>query len=133
MIYLQAFTAEGIKKGDIVTLCLPNVPEAVYMFYALNKIGAIANMVHPLKSGNEIKLAINDTKSKLLVMVDNAFKEVDPIAADITAQKIVVVSAGDSMPLPLKLGYKAKCEKQLITVKIISMYLLILLLNNLKK
>lgn len=81
------------------------------MFYALNKIGAIANMVHPLKSGNEIKLAINDTKSKLLVMVDNAFKEVDPIAADITAQKIVVVSAGDSMPLPLKLGYKAKCGK----------------------
>lgn len=44
-------------------------------------------------------------------MVDNAFKEVDPIAADITAQKIVVVSAGDSMPLPLKLGYKAKCGK----------------------
>ena len=73
--YAKAFTAEGIKKGDIVTLCLPNVPEAVYMFYALNKIGAIANMVHPLKSGNEIKLAINDTKSKLLVMVDNAFKE----------------------------------------------------------
>lgn len=109
--YAKAFTAEGIKKGDIVTLCLPNVPEAVYMFYALNKIGAIANMVHPLKSGNEIKLAINDTKSKLLVMVDNAFKEVDPIAADITAQKIVVVSAGDSMPLPLKLGYKAKCGK----------------------
>ena len=71
--YAKAFTAEGIKKGDIVTLCLPNVPEAVYMFYALNKIGAIANMVHPLKSGNEIKLAINDTKSKLLVMVDNAF------------------------------------------------------------
>ena len=39
------------------------------------------------------------------------FKEVDPIAADITAQKIVVVSAGDSMPLPLKLGYKSKMWK----------------------
>lgn len=38
----------GIGAGDIVTVCLPNIPEAVYAFYAISKLGAIAHMVHPL-------------------------------------------------------------------------------------
>ena len=44
----------GIKKGDAVTICLPNVPQALIMFYAINKIGAVASMVHPLSAENEI-------------------------------------------------------------------------------
>lgn len=43
----------GIKKGDIVSICLPNVPESLIVLYALNKIGAIANMVHPLSAEEE--------------------------------------------------------------------------------
>ena len=38
----------GVKKDDIVTICLPNIPDAVYLLYAINQIGAIANIVHPL-------------------------------------------------------------------------------------
>ena len=45
----------GIKKGDKVSICMPNTPEAIISFYALNKIGAIANMIHPLSSETEIK------------------------------------------------------------------------------
>ena len=40
----------GIKKGDVVTICMPNVPEGIISYYAINKIGAISNMVHPLSS-----------------------------------------------------------------------------------
>lgn len=111
--YARAFTAKGVKKGDAVTLCLPNVPEAIYMFYALNKIGAVANMVHPLKSGNEIKEAINEVNSKLLVMIDNIYDEVNPVINDTKLESVVVVSAGDSMPFAMKIGYKAKYGKKI--------------------
>ena len=44
----RAFRSQGIRKGDIVTICMPNTPEALISFYALNKIGAIAEMINPL-------------------------------------------------------------------------------------
>lgn len=105
--YAKSFQANGVTEGSKVTLCLPNVPEVVYMFYALNKLGAVANMVHPLKSGNEIKDCINAVDSELLVMIDNSYEEVNKIINDTKVKKTVVVSAGDSMPLPMKLAYKA--------------------------
>ena len=45
----------GIKENDYVTICMVNCPEAIFTFYAINKIGAIANIIHPLSSENEIK------------------------------------------------------------------------------
>ena len=65
-----AFRNFGIKKGDIVTLCLPNVPEALISLYALNKIGAICSMLHPLSAEQEIKESLIKTNSKYLIMID---------------------------------------------------------------
>ena len=45
----------GVREGDIVTIAMPNCPQAIYMFYAVNLIGGIANMVHPLSAENEIE------------------------------------------------------------------------------
>ena len=58
----RALRSFGVKEGDIVTICLPNMPEALYAFYACNKIGAIADMVHPLSSPEQIKLKHNKTQ-----------------------------------------------------------------------
>ena len=44
----------GIRKGDRVTICMANTPQAVDCFYALNRIGAIPNMIHPLSAAEEI-------------------------------------------------------------------------------
>ena len=63
----EAFIEMGVKKGDIITVCTPNVPQGVIMFYAANYIGAIASMVHPLSSEAEIEYYVNDTKSKVIL------------------------------------------------------------------
>src|SRR5690554_4968793 len=60
----DAFKRYGVNYGDTVTICLPNFPEGIICVYALNKIGAIANMVHPLSGEEEIKNYVNDTNSK---------------------------------------------------------------------
>lgn len=62
----------GIKPGDTATICLPNTPHAVIAFYAINKIGAIANMVHPLTPSDELEGIITATKSRCLFVL-NAF------------------------------------------------------------
>ena len=50
----QAFLAMGIRKGDRVTICMPNCPQALHAFYGLNRIGAVSNMIHPLSAAGEI-------------------------------------------------------------------------------
>lgn len=112
-ICASALKSHGIRKGDVVTICMPNTPEAVISFYAVNKIGAIANMLHPLSSEEEIKNSLITTNSVLAIIVniiEPIFKKVSPKTS---LYKVVVVSPKDSMPPLLKLGYFVKEEMKL--------------------
>lgn len=73
----RAFTAMGIGKGDVVTICLPNIPQALDCFYALSRIGAVANMVHPLSAQNEISFYLNFSGSKVILTVDMFYEKVE--------------------------------------------------------
>ena len=95
----------GIKSKDIVTVCSPNTPEALYAFYAINKIGAIANMIHPLSAEEEIKAYLINNHTKLLVVSDICLEKIDHIIQDTDVQKVIVISPKDSMPLFLNIGY----------------------------
>lgn len=101
-----SFKKLGIKKGDIVSICLPNVPEALISLYALNKLGAIANMVHPLSAEEEIKERLVSTNSIYLVMIDLYYNKIKNILSSTKVKKTIFVSAGDSMNPIMKLGYK---------------------------
>ncbi|MDO5843906.1 MAG: class I adenylate-forming enzyme family protein [Methanocorpusculum sp.] len=57
----------GVKKGDYVTIFLPNIPQCVIAVYAVNRIGAICNLVHPLSTKNEIEYAVGLTNSRFIL------------------------------------------------------------------
>ena len=101
-----AFKKLNVKKGDIVTICLPNIPESLIAFYALNKLGAIANMLHPLSAEEEIKESLNSTKSKFLVMADMFYNKIKDIINSTEVRKVIFVSPSDSMKILLKIGYR---------------------------
>lgn len=109
----KAFKSLGVDYKDIVSICMPNTPEAIVSFYALNKIGAIANMIHPLSSENEIKHYLNLSKSKYIVTIDISFNKINHIAKDTLLKRCIIVSAKDSMPLYLKLGYEITKERKI--------------------
>lgn len=70
IVDIQAGLEEwGVKKGDRVTVCLPNIPQAVYLLYALNRMGAVACFVHPLASPEEVENYINLAESEFVVML----------------------------------------------------------------
>ena len=101
----RAFKSQGIQEGDVVTICMPNTPEGVVCFYALNKIGAVSNMIHPLSGEEEIKEYLNTTNSVMLVMIDICYEKIKNIINDTNVYKTIIVSAKDSMPFLLGLGY----------------------------
>lgn len=102
----RALRSQGIRPGDVITICMPNTPEAIISFYAINKIGAIANMLHPLSAEEEIKYSLVSTNSVMLITIDLSYKKIKEVINDTRVYKTVIVSAADSMPSILKFGYK---------------------------
>ena len=96
-ICAKGFKALGIEKGDIVTILLPNVPESLISLYALNKIGAIANMTHPLSAEEEVKETLNSTKSKYLIIYDAQYDKIKKFIKSTSVKKVIFVSPGDSL------------------------------------
>lgn len=96
----------GVKKGNIITICLPNIPEALIAVYALNKLGAIANMLHPLSSPIEIKDSLNFTKSKYLLMLDTFYDKIADIINETKIKKVIYTNAGNYMYKPMGIAYK---------------------------
>lgn len=101
----------GIKKGDIVTVVSMQTPETLYVIYALNYIGAIANLLYMTMSETEILEAISNTKSKALFILDVLTEKATMLAKEIKIP-IVVLSVEDSMPLGVKVLMKLKKRKR---------------------
>ena len=101
----KALASIGIRENDVVTICLPNVPEAIISFYAVNKIGAIASMLHPLSSEEEIKDSLIKTKSVCLFLHNASYEKVENIIDSTKVYKTILISPRDSMPSLLGLGY----------------------------
>lgn len=105
---VRALTALNVKQGDIVTVALPSIPEALYMVYALNKMGAVANMIHPLAGENELLHYLNEVSSDVAVIFEGTYKIIEKSIHTTTVQKAVVISAGDSLPFGIKQLYMLK-------------------------
>lgn len=102
----KGFYNYGVRKGDIVTICLPNTIEGVVSFLAINKIGAIANFMHPLCSENEIRKSLNETNSKILILLDSNFIKLKNIENDINVNKVILVSVYNYMPFIVNIIHK---------------------------
>ena len=103
---IDAYRSHGIRRGDVVSLILPNVPEALISLYALNYIGAIVEMIHPLSSEEEIKNYLNSTGSVMVVVVDMCYEKLKNVIADTKVYKSIYVSPKESMPFLMGLGYE---------------------------
>lgn len=99
----RALIALGIEKGDRFTICMPNCPQALETFYALNRIGAVSNMIHPLSAPNEIAFYLNFSHSKAILTLDQFYGKVDEIRNKLEQPtKVLVARIKDELPYPLK-------------------------------
>lgn len=99
----RAFWAFGVRPGDAVTLCLPNIPQALDCFYAVNRMGAIANIVHPLSAQNEIVYYLNVSESRVIVTVDLFYEKVAAALKDVD-HPVTILTCRMQEELPLHLA-----------------------------
>ncbi len=102
----KAFAAAGVQENDRVTVCMPNCPQAVLCFYALNKLGAVATMIHPLSSVGEIAFYLKDSGSRVAVTLDQFYGKFEEVRSEAPLDTLIITSVAEALS-PLKaLGYK---------------------------
>lgn len=106
----EAFSSMGVRKGDIVTLALPNIPENIYAVYALNKIGAIANLIDLRTKGKDLLHYYSEVDAQIVVACDLFLKNTLDIVDQTNIKKIIVASPFDSLPALIRCAAKLKAK-----------------------
>ena len=101
----KALKTIGIRENDCVTIAMPNCPQAIAMFYAINMVGGIANMVHPLSSEKEIEFYLNESNSVTVITLDQFYHKIEAIRNNTRIVNVIIASIRDELSQPLKTGY----------------------------
>ena len=98
--------AIGIKPNDKITIAMPNCPQAVIMFYAVNLVGGIANMIHPLSAEKEITFYLQESESVAVLTLDQFYEKMEKARQRTKAETLILASIADALSPMMKLGYK---------------------------
>ena len=102
----RALKAIGIREGDKITICMPNCPQTVIMFYAVNLVGGIANMVHPLSSEKEIEFYLKESGSICALTLDQFYHKFEAVRQNVESlNNVIIASIKDELSKPIKVGY----------------------------
>ncbi len=101
----RALKRIGIRENDRITICMPNCPQTVIMFYAVNLVGAIANMVHPLSSENEIEFFLRESDSIAAITLDQFYHKFEAIRQNVNLSNVILARIRDELSKPIRLGY----------------------------
>lgn len=102
----MAFTleAEGVREGDVITVGMINAPDVVCLMFALNKLGAVANMVYGTGTTRELKKQILDTQSTLVFTLDMYQEKFLAIADEVGLKKVIVTDLTEQMSPESRMG-----------------------------
>ena len=101
----KALKTIGVRENDRVTIALPNCPQAIYMFYAVNLVGAVCNMIHPLSAEKEIEFYLNASHSVTAITLDQFYNKFENIRQNTGITNIIIASVKDELSRPVRAGY----------------------------
>ena len=104
----RALKAIGVKENDKVTIAMPNCPQAIYMFYAVNLVGAIGNMIHPLSAEKEIELYLTVSESETAITLGQFYQKFANIRANTKVKNLIIADIKDALSPVMKLGFDVK-------------------------
>jgi long-chain acyl-CoA synthetase len=113
----RSFARQGIAKGDMVIVCLPNIPQAVVSFYALNRLGAIPAPIHPLSAAPEIEAYAKLVSAKTAITLDGFFPRFEGIMQSAGFKKVIVCSLKSEMGPVTKIGFSLGPGRKIKPVK----------------
>ena len=108
----KAFRAIGIKEGDVVTICMPNMPQTVICLYAVNAIGAVASMIHPLSAVHEIAFYLQEASSSTIITIDQFYTKMRKVRELVHLDKIIIARISDALSTVKSCAYKFIKERK---------------------
>lgn len=116
-ILAKGFIELGVKNGDIVTMCMAGTVDSMAYFYALNRIGAVTQLVNPNYFKINSKKYIDETGSKILIVLDRFYSMLQDAISNTNVEKVVLSSITEQSSFLYKtLVRRKKLKKnQLIT------------------
>ncbi|HEY5466432.1 MAG TPA: AMP-binding protein, partial [Clostridia bacterium] len=103
----------GFRQGNVATLCIPNIPDAVIAFYAVNRLGGVANMVHPLTPAEELAHYIQTTDSEYLFILDAFLPKHLSMLEHSQIRKTIVASVPDYLSIGMAIGFWLKSGRKI--------------------
>ena len=95
----------GVRAGDRITIAMPNCPQAIFMFYAVNLVGGISNMIHPLSAEKEIEFYLNESESYSVITLDQFYNKFEAVRQDTKVVNTIIASVKDELSRPVRAGY----------------------------
>lgn len=94
-ILSKSFTELGIKKNDIVAVCMPNFTQAVCVFLAVNRLGAITTFLNPNSNEKENIKYLNEYETKLLINYNKNYEHNYKVKNNTKLDNIITLSSRD--------------------------------------
>ena len=104
----RALKALDIREGDKVTIAMPNCPQAIFLFYGVNRIGAIANMIHPLSAEKEIEFYLNVSESETAITLNQFYPKFARVLPNTGVKHLIIADIADALSPVLKVGFAVK-------------------------
>ncbi len=102
----QALKTLGIREGDKVTIAMPNCPQAIFMFYAINLVGGLANMIHPLSAEKEIEFYLQQSGSVAAITLDQFYGKFANVRKNVPIRNLIIASVADALSPVMSVGYR---------------------------
>jgi long-chain acyl-CoA synthetase len=104
--FSAALNAIGFKKGDAITIGMPTAPQGIIPIYAVNKLGGVCSVVHPLSPPNQIETFLQISNSKWVMTLDIFYQQFKEGMAKTSAQKLILARITDYLNGFTKLGFQ---------------------------
>ncbi len=108
----RALASMGVAKGDRAALLLPNCPQYVVGFYALQRLGAIPVGTNPLYTERELAHQLSDAGCKVVIVLDQLFRKLEAVRSKARVETVIVAKVTDYMPFPLNVLAPIRFKKE---------------------
>ena len=101
----DALASLGLKKDDRITISMPTSPQGIICFYAVNKLGAVASMIHPLSTAKEIEFYLNVAKSRFALTLDAFYGKFKEVQNTTPLETLILARIPDYLGLVKRIGF----------------------------
>lgn len=109
----DALAALGLKKGESITISMPTMPQGIICFYAANKLGAVASMIHPLSTAKEIEFYLNVAKSRFALTLDAFYAKFKEVQGKTPLQTLILARIPDYLNLFKRVAFNLTKGRQI--------------------